>query len=99
MGKSWNDSAIFKQQLGLHFLYDNPSGPAGLKYDLIGIAGNWVESVVAGSRDEYNLEVFYRFPLFPSVDTRLSYQYVHHPALTREIDSASVFSLGLRTVF
>ena len=98
-GKSWNDSAIFKQQLGLHFLYDNPSGPAGLKHDLIGIAGNWVDSVVAGSRDEYNLEVFYRFPLFPSVDMRLSYQYIYHPALTRGIDSASVFSLGLRTVF
>ena len=94
LGKSWNDSAIFKQQVGLHFLYDNPSGPAGLKHDLIGVAGNWVESVVAGSRDEYNLEVFYRFPLFPSVDMRLSYQYVYHPALTREIDSASVFSLG-----
>ena len=98
-GKSWNDSAIFKQQVGLHFLYDNPSGPAGLKHDLIGIAGNWVDSVVAGSRDEYNVEVFYRFPVFPGVDMRLSYQSIFHPALTRVIDHASVFSLGLRTVF
>jgi hypothetical protein len=98
-GKSWNDSALYNQQLGLHFLYDNPSGPAGLKHDIVGIAGNWVDSVVAGSRDEYNLEVFYRFPLFPSLDMRLSYQYVHHPALTTQIDQVSVFSLGLRTVF
>ena len=98
-GKSWNDSAIFKQQVGLHFLYDNPSGPAGLKHDLVGVAGNWVDSVVAGSRDEYNVEVFYRFPVFPGVDMRLSYQSIFQPALTRDIDHASVFSLGLRTVF
>jgi len=98
-GKSWDDSSIFKQQVGLHFLFYDPPGPARLQNDVIGIAGNWVESVVAGSRDEYNVEVFYRFPVFPGVDTRLSYQSVINPALTREIDHASVFSLGFRTVF
>ncbi len=98
-GKSWDDSSIFEQQVGAHFLLYDPPDPAGLKNDVIGIAGNWVDSVAAGARDEYNVEVFYRFALFPGVDMRLSYQSVINPALTRDIDHASVFSLGLRTVF
>jgi hypothetical protein len=98
-GKSFNDSSIYKQQVGVAFLLYGPPGPARLQNDLLGVAFNWVDSVEAGSRNEYNVEVFYRFPLFPSVDTRLSYQSVINPALTREIDHASVFSLGLRSVF
>ncbi len=54
---------------------------------------------VEGSRDEYNVEVFYRFPLFPGVDTTLSYQSVINPALNPNFDHASVFSLRLRSVF
>ena len=98
-GKAWDDSAIYEQQVGVHFLLYDPPGPAQMNSDVVGIAANWVESVADGARDEYNVEVFYRFPLFPGVDTRLSYQYVINPALTRDIDHASVFSLGLRTVF
>jgi hypothetical protein len=49
--------------------------------------------------EAYNLEGFYRFPLFPGLDTRVSYEYVIDPAFTREFDNASVFSLGFRTVF
>jgi len=98
-GKSWDDSSVFKQQAGVHFLFYNPPGPVGLKNDLVGVAFNWTDSVAAGARDEYNVEVFYRFPLFPSVDVRLSYQSVINPALTRDVDHASVFSLGLRSVF
>jgi len=97
-GKSYDDAAVYKEQAGIHFLLYDPSGPV-LKNDVVGIAGNWMKSVVEGARDEYNFEVFYRFPLFTSLDTRLSYQYVKDPALTREIDHASVFSLGFRAVF
>lgn len=98
-GKNFNEAAIWEQQAGLSFLFYNPPGPARLQNDLIGLAGNWAKSVKAGSRDEYNVEVFYRFPFFPSLDTRLSYQLVIDPALTRDIDYASVFSLGFRVVF
>ncbi len=98
-GRSWDDSSIYEQQAGAHFLLYDPPGPAGLQNDLVGVAFNWVDSVAAGARNEYNVEVFYRFPLFPGVDMRLSYQSVINPALTRDIDHASVFSLGLRTVF
>ena len=98
-GKSWNDSSLFEEQAGAHFLYYDPPGPAGLKNDVVGVAVNWVKSVAAGARDEYNVEVFYRFALFPGVDTRLSYQSVINPALTRDLDHVSLFSLGLRSVF
>ena len=98
-GKSWDGAAIYDNQAGVHLLFYDPFGTAGMKNDLIGIAGNWVDSAFAGTREEYNVEVFYRFPLFPGLDTRLSYQYVIDPAFTREIDSASVFSFGFRTVF
>jgi porin len=97
-GKSFDGAAIYDNQAGVHLLFYDPFGTVGLKHDLIGIAGNWVDSAYAGTREEYNLEVFYRFPLFPGLDTRLSYQYVIDPAFTREFDNASVFSLGFRMV-
>jgi len=76
-----------------------PFDPIRIKNDLFGIAFNWVESVVAGSRDEYNFETFYRFPIFPAVDATLSYQSVIDPAFTTEIDHASAFSFRLRTTY
>jgi hypothetical protein len=98
-GTSWDGAAIYDNQAAAHLLFYDPPGPARLQNDLIGFAVNWVDSAAEGSREEYNLEVFYRFPLFPGLDTRLSYQYVIDPAFTREFDSSSVFSLGFRTVF
>ena len=78
---------------------NDPTDLERLKNDAFGVAFNWVKSIAAGARDEYNFETFYRFPLFPAVDTTLSYQSVFDPALTREIDQASVFSLRLRTTY
>ena len=66
---------------------------------MVGLAGNWAAASAVGARDEYNLELFYRFPLFPGVDTTLSYQSVFDPALNTFFDHAHVFSLRLRTVF
>lgn len=98
-GRSYHDSAIYKQQAGLSIVLNEPDDPIRIKNDMLGVAFNWVESVVAGSRDEYNFEAFYRFALFPAVDTTLSYQSVFDPAFTTEIDQASVFSLRLRTTY
>ncbi len=98
-GRSYDDSAIWKQQAGLSFVLNDPVDPIRIKNDMFGIAINWVESVVAGSREEYNFETFYRFALFPAVDATLSYQSVFDPALTTEIDQASVFSFRLRTTY
>ena len=67
--------------------------------DLLGIAFNWAKGSAATARDEYNAEIFYRFPLFPGVDTTLSYQSVWNPAFNTQFDHSHVFSLRLRTVF
>jgi len=98
-GRSYDNSAVYKEQAGLSFILNDPTDFERLKNDAFGVAFNWVKSVAAGARDEYNFETFYRFPLFPAVDTTLSYQSVFDPALTREIDQASVFSLRLRTTY
>ena len=98
-GKSWDKSALYDEQAAVHLLLYDPPGPAGLQNDLVGLAVNWAQASAAGARGEYNLEAFYRFPFFTGLDTTLSYQYVYHPALTREIDHASVLSLRIRAVF
>ena len=100
-GKSFDDSAFYYQQASANFLLYDPLGPLSssqLQNDLIAVAFNWVDAT-SGVRDEYNIEVFYRFPIFPLVDTTLSYQYVIDPASDLGIDHASVFSLRLRTTF
>ncbi len=73
--------------------------PGGLENDLFAIALTWVDPTTAGSRPEYALEIFYRFPLFPGVDTTLSYQGVIHPALDPDNDYATVISLRIRWTF
>ena len=52
-----------------------------------------------GSRPESNVEVIYRFPFFPGIDTTFSYMAVINPALDPNNDFASVFSLRLVSVF
>ena len=98
-GRSFNDSAAYKQLASVHFLYSDPNFLKWIRNDLIGIAFNWAEIPPGAARSEYNVEVFYRFPIFPSVDTTLSYQSVIRPALDRDNNHASVFSLRIRTTF
>jgi hypothetical protein len=69
----------------VHFLLYNLPGPEGLQNDLVGIAGNWAKATADGARDEYNVEVFYRFPLFVGLDTTVSYQSVINPALKTDV--------------
>jgi hypothetical protein len=101
-GKCFDDSAVFDQQFGAHFLLYEPRILTRLKNDLVGVAFNWAQPTTISSSDtrsEYNVEVFYRFPIFPNVDMTLSYQSVINPAFTRDVDHASVFNLRIRTVF
>jgi hypothetical protein len=98
-GKSFDASAAYEQQAGAHILLNEPRIFSRFRSDAIGAAFNWAKLPVPGTRDEYHFEVFYRFPLFPEVDTTFSYQSVFNPALTRDIDHASVFSMRLRTKF
>jgi len=65
----------------------------------VGVSYNWIDAVTEGARREQNVEIFYRFPLFPGFDTTLSYMAVINPSLDHSNDFASVFSLRLVTVF
>jgi porin len=96
-GRSYDGAAIYDQQAGAHLLFYRPTGR--FDNDVIGTAFNWIDSTFAGTRDEYNWETFYRFPLFPDVDATLSYQAVFDPAFTRTFDFSSVYSLRLTTSF
>ncbi|AQQ67750.1 hypothetical protein Mag101_08945 [Microbulbifer agarilyticus] len=98
-GRSWNTGAIFRQQAGLSFIFNNPSGPVGMQNDMMGAAVNWVESVVPTAREEVNFELFYRFPLFVGLDTTFSIQHIRNPAFTDEFNEAQAFSIRIRSVF
>jgi hypothetical protein len=101
-GKCFDDSAVYDQQAAAHFLLYEPRILTRLKNDLVGVAFNWAQPTTISSSDtrsEYNVEAFYRFPIFPNVDMTLSYQSVINPAFTRDVDHASVFNLRIRTVF
>ncbi len=98
-GRSFNDSAIYENQAGAHLLFHNPRFIGHIRTDLVGVAFNWVQPTNSGGHNEYNVEVFYRFPLFPLVDTTLSYQSVFNPVLDPDNTHASVFSLRIRTTF
>jgi hypothetical protein len=99
-GHSLHESAFYRHQAGAALMFYAPSLlPGGLENDLFAIALTWVDPTTAGSRPEYALEIFYRFPLFPGVDTTLSYQGVIHPALDPDNDYATVISLRIRWTF
>ncbi len=98
-GKSFNNSAFYNEQFGAHFLLYNPTGVSRLQNDLLGVAFNWAQAAVSGARGESNVEVFYRFPIFPQVDMSLVYQWMINPALDHDNDFASVYSIRLRTTF
>jgi porin len=98
-GKGFDDSAVYEEQAAAHFLLYEPRLLTRLKHDVVGVAFNWASAPLDNSRNEKNIELFYRFPIFPDVDTTLSYQSVIDPALTRDVDHASVFSLRIRMTF
>jgi carbohydrate-selective porin OprB len=111
-GKSFSDAAIWDHQMGLALVLNNPELPLGrFRDDALGIAFNWVK-VNDQTRDEYGIELFYRFPLLTDLDLTLAYQYVIDPAnaiqpanpltLAPEINllsSGSAFSARLRLTF
>jgi len=98
-GRSHNNSALYESQANLLFLYYDPDFIGHIQNDVVGIAFNYVETNLEGSRGEYNPELFYRFPLFPQVDATLTYHSIINPALDPNNDHASVYSLRLRSTF
>jgi hypothetical protein len=103
-GRSYDESALYNQQANAHFLLYDPfcTGQYDSKHliqaDVVGAAYAWVQPSVS-TRGESNVEVFYRFPIFPYTDMTLSYQAILNPVLDPSNDCSSVFSLRLRSTF
>jgi hypothetical protein len=102
-GRSYNDSALYEQQAAGHLVFYDPFcrgrfRDIGLNADLAGVAYNWVQPTGI-PRDESNVELFYRFPLFPQMDATVSYQGIINPALNPSSDYGSAFSLRLRSTW
>jgi len=98
-GHSFKKSALYEQLAGVHFLYYDPHVIGRIEHDAVGVSFAWADSSQAGASGEYTVELFYRFPIFPHVDTTLNYQSVINPALTDDFSHASVFSLRITTSF
>jgi hypothetical protein len=99
-GHAFDDSAFYRYQAGFALMFYSPSLLSrGIDNDLVGIALTWIEPTTTGTRDEYALEIFYRFPFFPGVDTTLHYHGVIHPALDPTNDFGSAISLRIRWTF
>jgi hypothetical protein len=102
-GRSYKDSALYDQQAAASFVLYDPSRSGrfegmGFNADLAGVAYNWALATGV-DRDESNVELFYRFPLFPQMDATLSYQAIINPALDPSNDYGSAFSLRLRSTW
>jgi len=99
-GHSFDESAFYRHQAGVAFMFYSPSLiSGGIDNDLFAISLTWVDPTTAGSRPEYALEIFYRFPLFPGVDTTLHYHGVFNPALNPDSDYGTAISLRIRWTF
>ena len=102
-GRSFNQSAAWEKQAAAHLVIYDPCNSGlfekiGFNADVAGVAYNLVRATGV-DRDESNVEIFYRFPLFPEVDASLSYQAIFNPALDPDNDYGSAFSLRLRSTW
>ncbi len=89
------------------FRFINPN--VDLAGDRLGLGASWVDPAVSGGRDEFNLEIYYRFPLFPNLDVTFDAQYMIDPALipivedaspgTKTFDDVFAFTVRFRTEF
>jgi len=98
-GQAFDGSAYFDRQASASFLYYDPDFFGSISNDATGISLNWVDPSAEGSRYESNVEIWYRFPLFPSLDTTFSYMAIINPALDPDNNFASAFSFRLVAVF
>jgi porin len=100
-GRTYNDSGIFEEMASGHFLLYDPDLPGvrKIKNDVMGVGLVWAEAPIPGTRDETNLEVFYRLPVFRQLDVSFSYQSFWNVARNPDIDQANVYSVRLRTTF
>ncbi len=87
-GHAYDGSAFYDSQVSASLLIYEPSFFGNISNDATGISLNWIDPSAENSRDESNVEVWYRFPLFGGFDTTFSYMAIINPALDHENDFA-----------
>ncbi len=99
-GKSFDDSAQYKEQGSIRYARLDPPDPFGLRDDQFGIAVSYVKPILDPfNRDEWGLDTFYRFNLLNRVQFSLGYQVIFDPSFNPDEDTINVFSLRLTQFF
>ena len=99
-GRSFDESAVYKEQGSIRYARVDPPDPFGLSNDQFGIAVSFVEPVVNPfDRDEWGIDAFYRFNLVERVELSFGYQVIFDPSFNPNTDSVNVFSLRLSQFF
>jgi len=73
--------------------------PFGAADDVAGVGGSWARPSVPGARDQWGLEVFYRFQLTPVIQVTPGFQFLINPSLNPSEDRVGVFQIRLGVVF
>ena len=102
-GRSEKESAVYEKLVGAQLVYYDPFNSGrykrmGFECDVVGIGYNWGEAVGA-ERDESDVELFYRFPLFPEMDATVAYQAIFNLGNDATNDFGSAISLRLRSTW
>lgn len=71
----------------------------GQNFDLLGVAGSWMEPSNRKLDDQYIIEAYYRVHLTPNMHFTPDFQWIIHPSKAPQRDSVFVGSLRLRTLF
>ena len=92
-------SAFYKRQGVLSLVKYEPDWFKGINNDSIGISYNVIKAALEGAQTEKNLELWYKFPLTPQLQTSLHYQGIFNAALRYDKDYASAWSIRFTTAF
>ena len=98
-GRSMKESAFYERQATAALVMYEPHWFGSISHDSVGIAYDMIQAVTEGARREHGVELWYRFPLFPSLQTTLHYQAIINPSLDPTNDFASAFSIRFTTAF
>ena len=99
-GRSFDGSAVYKEQGSVRYARVDPPDPFGLSNDQFGIAVSFVKPVVNPfDRDEWGIDTFYRFNLVERVELSFGYQVIFDPSFNPNTDSVNIFSLRLSQFF
>ncbi len=73
--------------------------PFGADDDVVGVGGSWSRPHVPGARDQWGLEVFYRFQLTPVIQVTPGFELLINPSLDPSEDLVGVFQMRLGIIF